>query len=359
VKKRNLSNAINNLRKHNTSSTTLRPSKLINSTFNQDTLNNILQYSNKDILDRNNFINNHKGYHSYNNKVIKINRKNNKTYNENISNSSINLINRNNCNNRTLNYNDFIYQKENSANYNSSNVSDSENELYYNRNNSILRNYNSYNSNGSLTKKHYELKDEKMKLIQKMKTKPMSLNGSNFYNTKNIKSSHIHEQTNKNPQNNMSNKIKNHFMKNNKNNKVINSALNHNMPIRINYYNKYLKENGINLKKENSKNCHCHNIQYKIDDMKRKIGFEGNNDEFIEYIKILKKKADITELVINMFNNGKNIDENGIKNCFLYLEHLMSNKIKEDKNLLNIYQYLIEQLLQVNNINKNGILNNN
>jgi hypothetical protein len=256
-----------------------------------------------------------------------------------------------------LNYNDFIYQKENSANYNSSNVSDSENELYYNRNNSILRNYNSYNSNGSLTKKHYELKDEKMKLIQKMKTKPMSLNGSNFYNTKNIKSSHIHEQTNKNPQNNMSNKIKNHFMKNNKNNKVINSALNHNMPIRINYYNKYLKENGINLKKENSKNCHCHNIQYKIDDMKRKIGFEGNNDEFIEYIKILKIKADITQLIINMFSNDKNLDEDGIKNCFLNLEHLMSNKVKEDKNLLNIYQYLIEQLLQVNNINKNDILN--
>jgi len=73
----------------------------------------------------------------------------------------------------------------------------------------------------------------------------------------------------------------------------------------------------------------------------------------------LKVKADITQLIINMFNNGKNIDGNGIKNCFLNLEHLMSNKVKEDRNLLNIYQYLIEQLLQVNNINKNDILNNN
>ena len=357
MKKRNLSNAINNLRKHNTSSTSLRPSKLINSTFNHETLNNILQYSNKDILERNNFFNNHKGYHSYNNKVIKINRNRNKnkTYNSNIS-SSVNLINRKDFNNKTMNYNDNIYPKENTINYNSSNVSDSENTFNYNGKNNILKNHNSYNSHGSITKKYYELNDEQKNLIHKMKTKPTSLNGSNFYNN-NIKSSHINEQTNKNPQKNMTNKIKNHFMINNQKNKVIKSALNHNKPIRINYYNNYRKENGNNLKKENSKNAQ--NIQDKIDDMKRKIGFEGNNDEFIEYIKILKIKADITQLVINMFNNDKNIDEDGIKNCFLNLEHLMSNKVKEDKNLLNIYQYLIEQLLQVNNINKNGILNNN
>lgn len=355
MKKRNLSNAINNLRKHNTSSTSLRPSKLINSTFNQETLNNILQYSNKDILDRNNLINNHKGYHSYNNKVIKINRNNNKTYNSNIS-SSINLINRNNLNNKTVNYNDYIYQKDNSVNYNSNNVSDCENAFNCNGKSSNLRNYNSYNSH--CANKYYELNDEERKLIQKMKTKPISLNGSNFYNNnKNIKSSHIHEKNNKNPLNNITNKIKNHFMMNNTNNKVIKSGLNHNMPIRINYYNNYNKENGCDLVKKNTKNIQ--NIQKKINDLKKKIGFKGNNDEFIEYIKILKIKADITQLIVNMFNNGKNIDENGIKNCFLSLEHLMSNKVKEDKNLLNIYQYLIEQLLQVNNINKNDILNNN
>ena len=348
MKKRNLSNAINNLRKHNTSSTSLRPSKLINSTFNQETLNNILQYSNKEILDRNNLINNHKGYHSYNNKVIKINRNNNKTYNGNIS-SSINLFNRINLNNKTMNYNDYIY-KENSVNYNSNNVSDSENAFNYNGKSSNLRNYNSYNSH--CANKYYELNDEERKLIQKMKTKPISLNENNVYNNKNIKSSHVHEKNNKNPQNNINNKIKNHFMMNNINNKAIKSTLNHNMPIRINYYNNYSKEN--NLVKKNTKN-----IQNKINALKKKIGFKGNNDEFIEYIKILKVKSDITQLIINMFNNGKNIDENGIKNCFLSLEHLMSNKVKEDKNLLNIYQYLIEQLLQVNNINKNDILNNN
>lgn len=306
-------------------------------------------------MDRNNFIN-HKGYHSYNNKVIKINRNNNKTYNGNIS-SSINLINRNNLNNKTMNYNDILYQKENSINYNSSKVSDSEKAFNYNGNNSILRNYNSYNSHGRITNKYYELNDEQKKLIHKMKTKPISLNGSNFYNNKNIKSSHIHEQTNKNSQNNVNNKIKNHFMMNNTKNKVIKSALNHNMPIRINYYNNYRKENGNDSVKENYKNNQ--NIQNKINDMKKKIGFEGNNDEFIEYIKILKIKADITQLIINMFSNDKNLDEDGIKTCFSNLEHLMSNKVKEDKNLLNIYQYLVEQLLQVNNINKNDILNNN
>lgn len=355
MKKRNLSNAINHLRKHNTSSTSLRPSKLINSTFNQETLNNILQYSNKDILDRNNFIN-HKDYHSYNNKVIKINRNNNKTYNSNI-NSSINLINRKNYNNKTMNYNDINYQKEKSTNYNSSNVSDSENAFNYNGQNCILRNYNSYNSHGRINNKYYELNNEQRKPNHKVKTKPISLNGNNFYNNKNIKSSHIHEQTNKNPQKNINNKIKNHFMMNNIKNKVIKSALNPNMPIRINYYKNYRKENGNDLVKENIKNNQ--NIQNKINDMKKIIGFEGNNDEFIEYIKILKIKADITQLIINMFSNDINLDEDGIKNCFLNLEHLMSNKVKEDKNLLNIYQYLIEQLLQVNNINKNDILNNN
>lgn len=356
MKKRNLSNAINNLRKHNTSSSSLRPSKLINSTFNQEILNNILQYSNKDILNRNNFINNHKGYHSYNNKVIKINRNrnNNKTYNDNIS-SSINLFNLNNNNNRTMNYNDYISQKENSVNYNSNNVSDNESAFNYNDKDNYLRNYNSYNSHGSITRKYYELNDDQKKLIQKIKTKPISLNGNDYYNKNKIRPSHMNEETHKDPQNNITNKIKSHFMINNPNNKIIKSALNHNMPIRLNYYDNSSKKNGNNdLKKENIKKA-----QNKINDMKKKVGFEGNNDEFIEYIKILKIKADITELVINMFNNDKNIDEDGIKKCFLNLEHLMSNKVKEDKNLLNTYQYLVEQLLQVNNINKNDILNNN
>ena len=247
MKKRNLSNTMNNLRKHNTSSISLRPSKLINSTFNKETLNNILQYSNKELLDRNNLINNHKGYHSYNNKVIKINRNNNKTYNRNI-NSSINLINRKNLNNKIMNYNDYIYHKENSVNYNSNNLSDSESAFNYNGKNSILRNYNSYNSHGD--NKYYELNDEERKLIQKMKSKPLSLNGSNLNNNKNIKSSHVQEKINKNIQNNINNKIKNHFMMNNINNKAIKSSLNHNKPIRINYYNNYSKENGNDLVKK-------------------------------------------------------------------------------------------------------------
>ena len=81
-----------------------------------------------------------------------------------------------------MNYNDINYQKEKSTNYNSSNVSDSENAFNYNGQNCILRNYNSYNSHGRITNKYYELNNEQRKPNHKVKTKPISLNGNNFYN---------------------------------------------------------------------------------------------------------------------------------------------------------------------------------
>ena len=127
-------------------------------------------------------------------------------------------------------------------------------------------------------------------------------------------------------------------------------CLNNNNPIRLNYnidIDKTLNDKDIIISKNKK-------IQQKINKIKNKFHFEGNNDEFIEFLKIIKLKADITNLVEKMFNDGKNLNEEIIKNCFYKLENFVNNKNNENENLLCIYQYLVEHLLNSNNnINKN------
>jgi hypothetical protein len=270
-------------------------------------------------------------------------------------------------------YNNYNINK-NKASEKSINVNDYRNHIDYNLNNdlddiSYDKNFSFKTNNKS--NKFIKFNDGEILLYHK-KNKPNLMQEDNSYDKEKIKSRQKHKQKTLKNQYNTTNKIINHFILSNLNkNKKLNSCINDNNPIRINYNE---KAKNFDITPRHDKNCDitsgndnsitsCENnnktkkIQQKINNMKKKVGFEGNNEEFIEYLRILKIKADITYLVENIFNNKENEDENMTKMCYKKLENLIENKNNEEKNLLNIYQYLVEQLLKTNNISKNNFLN--
>ena len=257
----------------------------------------------------------------------------NYNYNLNRSKESemfLNLFNNNNNNYRP--------HKSNSINY--------EPNIFYEK----KYKYQS-NSNNCSRNKFIKLDEGEIQLFQK-KNKPMTLHINNFHNKNKIKSRQRHKQKFLNHEYNTSNKIKSHYMLNNTNNSKNILCLNRNNPIRLNYnleIDKTMNEKDILISKNKK-------IQHKINKIKKTFEFKGNNDEFIEFLKIIKIKADITNLVENIFNKGKNLDEEGIKKCFYKLENMMNNTKNENENLLYIYQYLAEHLLNSNDIKKNEIL---
>ena len=128
---------------------------------------------------------------------------------------------------------------------------------------------------------------------------------------------------------------------------------NNNKPIKINYINKNFScyNNGINFSICNDEEEKNDNYYKKlINNMKKDFGFKGNIDDFIEYMQIQNAKSDITLLVEKIFNVDKN-QPNNTKKCYKNLENVINNIDNENEDLLDIYQYLTEQLLKVNNLN--------
>ena len=341
-----MSKAINLLKTNKTPTSKSKPSKLINSAYGPKTLNKIFQYSNKDYLENNEFINNNmisnyknkKNNYSYN-KVIKVNR----TYNRD-SNNNFNQ----NESEKSLNVNEFRNHKRYSVNFDT--------KMHYEKYNSKSNN----NSNNCSFNKFIKNKEGEMQLFNK-KNKPISLQSNRLRNNGKIKSRQQHKNKYLNHEYNTTNKILNHFLVNNINNyKNKTSCLNYNKPIRLNYNNdsdKYNKYKDIIINQYNNDNDIYDNIKKnKINYMKKKLGFEGNNNDFIGYLKIIKLKADITNFVEKMFNVSENLNEKEIQiqSSFYRLENLIDDNNYENENLLKIYQYLAEQLLIANNINKNN-----
>ena len=297
---------------------------------------------------------NHKNCHNNNyNKVIKINKTFNRDNNDICNYYSNYKIEQSKSNENSINISGYRTTNEYSLNFGSNTFND------------IKYNYKSNNNNSNSSScshskyKYIKLKDGEMQLFQK-KNQPSSLNSRNYFNKEKIKS-----RQNNNKNNNLkyenytTNKTINQFLLNNANNcKEMNTCLKQNKPIRLNYnkdiiQNRSSKENTII---KNNSYDYRKNLEQKINNLKKNIGFEGNDDEFIEYLKIIKLKADITNLVGHMFINDENINDEEIKKCFYKLEQLKKNK-NENENLLNIYKYIAEQLLSAQNLHKNGYKN--
>jgi hypothetical protein len=215
--------------------------------------------------------------------------------------------------------------------------------------------HNNYKSNNVSFNRYIKSKEGEIQLFQK-ESNQTSLQTNHSNSSHNKEKDNLRQrnkQKNTNQDYYASNKIINHFLLNKTNsNKVIKNGSNNDKPIRLNY-NKDI-ENEISDKENiNNSNEYKYNIEQKINKMKKKICFKGNNDQFIEYLKLIKLKSDIINMVTNMFTDDDNekVNEEEIKKYFYKLEHLKNNR-NENENLLNIYKYLTEQLLMANNINR-------
>ena len=61
-------------------------------------------------------------------------------------------------------------------------------------------------------------------------------------------------------------------------------------------------------------------------------------------------------LIEMMVNNGKRINKENAEECFSKLEHFIDFKNNEKRNVLKVYQYLANKLLEINNLNINDII---
>lgn len=78
-----------------------------------------------------------------------------------------------------------------------------------------------------------------------------------------------------------------------------------------------------------------------IDDLINKVNYTGDKNNFPKYIEELKLKADITNIVQNMFKNEIN--------SFNGLEQFFENSLLDkNKKILNMYKFLLNRLIQKN-----------
>jgi hypothetical protein len=219
-----------------------------------------------------------------------------------------------------------------------------------------IKNYDSKNQSPN---KFINIKNGDIQLFQKIKKKHNSIENPNtLYNINRTKTNNKFNKFKK-TLNNCCSDIS-------INDKNMNSCINKNKPLRLSYFNNN-ENNEINRlnfdkiynlnKYNNIIDNNIKDIENKINLMKSKCNFGGDDDEFIKYLKVMKIKSDLTNLVEIIFNNGEDMDEEKAQECFNKLENLLEYKNSEDKIELNVYQYLAEQLLKINNLNKNEIMN--
>ena len=215
--------------------------------------------------------------------------------------------------------------------------------------------------------KFINIKNGDIQLFKKFKNKQIPIKNTNSnikrkLNSKNNKTNINNKFNSTNPLAYLIN------LNNSKSDLNMNSYLNKNKPIILNHNKKQrndemlqqiMNKNNKDMKDENENYLYLNNnieqIQEKINNLKYHFCFNGNNEEFIKYLKVIKIKADLTHLVEILFNNGENLNEGNAEECFCKLGNLLDYKFNEEKNLLNGYQYLFENLLKINNLDKNDI----
>ena len=162
-------------------------------------------------------------------------------------------------------------------------------------------------------------------------TNPLNNNSNNFLTLINIKTNNYKKNVNSF---NQTNRIYNNF--NGKNNKSFKHKIYCGFK---NNGKKYLLNNSLENNSFES---------ISIDDLINKVNFNGDKRDFPKYMKELKLKADITNIVQNMFKNEIN--------CYDGLDKFLESYSKK-KKILDVYKFLLERLIQINQnkINDNEI----
>lgn len=149
------------------------------------------------------------------------------------------------------------------------------------------------------------------------------------------------------------------FSYNNKDNSNnINNAKAYNYKKNVNYFNqkkriiKGKNKNGFkhkiyydlenNEKKDITNNSSDYSFDsIDIDDFVNQVNYNGDKTYFPKYIEELKLKADITNIVQNMFKNEINSYDG--------LDKMIENHSKKKcKKILDMYKFLLERLIQIN-----------
>ena len=254
--------------------------------------------------------------------------KNNLIYENNKRmNTETNIFNQNNNNNK-YNYRDQIKINTHNKLYNEI---FGKNKLYYRNDNKYPINYN------YLTKKEKLFDDEKSSNDNTIKN---ILNEKN--NTKKINKSYIKnlEKIYPNLYKKNINKSKSYFLKNNNNssriyqNKIINYKFN-------SYFKKkYGKEEHKNYINNNNNNSDEDSSDSpKINELMKTVNYKGDKKYFLNYLKEIKVKSDITTIVQNMIKNN-----NYIKKGKEINKSFTSRKNNNNKKLLDIYEYLLKNI---------------
>lgn len=218
-------------------------------------------------------------------------------------------------------------------------------------------------------KKFIDIGYGEAQLFQKYKNRNSLINNTNTNFRRKINSKN--NKANSNFRINKTNQLINHLNLNEKKNtKDEDLYINKNKPIRLKYNNKKNDYDEINEKiydkyndnkKENEYDSDNINnkeelIQEKINKFKTKFDFKGNNEDFIKYLNIVKIKTELVNLIEMIANNGKKINQENAEECFNKLEQFIEFKNNEKRNALKVYQYLVDKLLEINNLDKNDIL---
>ena len=187
--------------------------------------------------------------------------------------------------------------------------------------------YRNYSKNQN---KFINLNDGDFQLFQKFVNKQVTMDNSNTNIKRKINSKNNIITQNKNTFN-KANKTLNYAYLNNSKNSIqnINSNINKSKPFKLkilqNQQNTKVFFQTYYTKNESYRECNnnYYNINEKLNFLKNKFNFKGNNEEFIKYLKIVKLKSDITCLVEILFNNGENLNEEKAKECFNKLGNLL------------------------------------
>ena len=100
-----------------------------------------------------------------------------------------------------------------------------------------------------------------------------------------------------------------------------------------------LEKNNVYSGNESSENNS--NDSINIDDLINKVNYTGEKRDFGKYMEELKLKAEITSLVQNMFKNEMN--------CYDGLDKFLDSYYKgKNKKILDMYKYMLDRLIQVN-----------
>ena len=215
-------------------------------------------------------------------------------------------------------------------------------KLYLNDKNNSINEINTKNNNIDDINSINEIKDiQSIKDVPNYNARQINKSKSYFIENNSINNKH---KNNNITLNNTINNTKANYKKNinsfNHKNRIFSmySGNKNNKSLRHKIYYGLEKNNKYSDNESSENNS---NDSINIDDLINKVNYTGEKKDFGKYMEELKLKAEITSLVQNMFKNEMNCYDGLGK----FLDSYYNGK---NKKILDMYKYMFDRLIQVN-----------